>query len=91
VTRLVGREDIEDALWGAGVRSPYAKANLMRLIEAYARKYPEPPPLPEPESTYEYLCKRCGKRKRLKEFPEYKKDHPRSPVPCNDCTAKENP
>jgi hypothetical protein len=95
VTSAVSREDVEDELYRAGIRSQYIKAHLMRIIEMYARKFPAPPeeafPLdPADFLGYKYKCRECSERKYIGFFPSYKKLNPKSPVPCTECLEKRN-
>jgi hypothetical protein len=93
VTSAVGKDDIDDALFRAGIKSVLVRQNILRLVELYARKFQvqEPAEFRPPDMTgYKYLCRDCGERKVIGEFPEYKRINRRSPVPCNSCmSAKE--
>jgi len=40
------------------------------------------------ERGYKYKCPSCNERKYVADYPPYKKDNPRSPVPCLECTGK---
>lgn len=98
MTSAISRDDLEDELFKAGIRSVYVRQHLMRTIELYARRYPPVPAQEAPPSIdfgdmhgYKYKCKECGKRKYLGEFPYYKKMHPRSPVACMECQGKKKP
>lgn len=94
MTSAVSKEDIEDELVRAGIKSVYIRQHLMRLVEIYARKYTAPddpglPPVRLPDSRgYKYKCRSCGGRKHLDQFPPEKKDNPRAPVSCLECEAK---
>ena len=91
MTSVLSKADVEDELVRAGIRSPYVRARLLRYIEQYARKYPVPrmddlPPVVNVDfQGYKYRCPECKERRFLGEFPEYKKEHTRAPVPCIPC------
>jgi hypothetical protein len=91
MTSALSLADIEDALVSAGVRSPYIRQRILRLVEQYAQRYaiPEYPEeeeiVPDPPR-YEYKCPECKEKKDLKEFPERKAEHRRTPVPCLACS-----
>lgn len=89
----MSKDDIEDALYSAGIKSNIIRSRLMYLIDLYARKFPDPAKaytatFHDDNTGYKYLCRDCGKRKVIGEFPEYKKVNRRSPVPCNKCMEK---
>jgi hypothetical protein len=96
MTSLISKEDVEDQLIQAGVRSPVARGRIMRCVDLYARRFLPAEDLPPIDlgdfHGYRYKCpeepKGCGERKFLAEFPQSKKINPRSPVPCNDCMKR---
>lgn len=90
MTSVLSRDDLDDELYRCGIRSAVVRAHLLRKIEMYARKYPVPEPIPDDiadHSGYKYMCPSCNTRKHIGDFPEYKKSHRRSPVPCSECKA----
>lgn len=97
MTSTISKEDLEDELYKAGIRSVVIRKHLMRMIEQYARRFtladPDLPPVNVGDlHGYKYMCpsppKGCGQRKYIGEFPEIKKLNSRSPVPCNECMKK---
>lgn len=90
MTSAVSKDDIDDALFRAGVKSVLVRQNILRLVELYARKFQvqEPAEFSPDMTGYKYLCKDCGERKVIGEFPEYKRFNRRSPVPCSKCMEK---
>jgi hypothetical protein len=93
VTSVISRDDIEDELVRAGIRSAVIRQHLMRMIEAYARKYPAPEAMdpfvpPDRRDDYTYKCPDCKLRKHIDGFPEGKRLSRRSPIPCLECQGK---
>ena len=91
MTSAVSREDIEDELYKAGIRSTYIVAHLMRVIDLYARKFPAPPPEALDAADflgYKYKCRGCGERKYIGFFPAGKRLNPKSLIPCTACMEK---
>lgn len=94
MTSGISKDDIEDAIYRAGIKSPHLRARIMRMVDTYARTHPGVPEdiLPPvdlgEERGYKYKCPSCNERKYVADYPPYKKDNPRSPVPCLECTGK---
>jgi hypothetical protein len=91
VTSQISKEDIEDLLFDSGVKNVTTRNYVMRQIELYARKYPVPADMPVNVADftgYKYLCRDCGDRKAIGDFPEYKKENRRAVIPCNECWEK---
>lgn len=89
----ITREDLDDALYKAGIISQVIRSRLLYYIELYAHKYPVPEPVPVPVDDgdyqgYKYLCPACRARKYIGEFPSYKKINRRSPIPCTACQSE---
>lgn len=98
----VSREDLEQAIWQAGVKDPRKVDALMRVIDTYAYHAARNLAAQEiawtkPEVAYDYTRKRvykcagkgnCGQMKVLEEFPERKRRNPSLVSACTYCTDR---
>jgi hypothetical protein len=90
VTSYLSEDDLEDELVRAGIVSPYIRKRLLRLIRAYASKFPVPPEdddswVPFVSRGSQYKCSWCKEMKYLDEFPLRKHENTRVRVPCLEC------
>jgi hypothetical protein len=96
VTSSVSREQIEDALVSAGVRSPVVRDRLLRVIDVYALQRARCACLEEADLPAARKLDKGGKKPRWKcpectnilisgEFPQKKRDNPRIAIACLRC------
>lgn len=82
MTSMMTREDVEDLLYQAGVRSPFARTKVMRGVDLYAACLASKMIPLEDEDPYGYLepgqadvpqqvirCRSCLKPKKFRHFP----------------------
>lgn len=95
----VGREEVEQQIWQAGIRDLRTVNRLMRVIDAYvyhtarnlatdmiARAQPEVI-ISTRKRTYKCIGD-CRQAKLLEEFPEKKRLNPSIPSPCSYCNDR---
>ncbi len=95
----VSRDDLEQAIWMAGVRDRTVVNRLMRVVDAYVyhaardmaadqmtRAMPEVTTTTR-KRTYKCIGD-CQQFKTLEEFPERKQQNPKLPSPCTYCSER---
>lgn len=95
----VSRDDLEQAIWMAGVRDRAVVNRLMRVVDAYVYHAARDMAADQmsraaPEVTTEtrkrtYKCiGDCRQFKTLEEFPERKQQNPKLPSACSYCDSR---
>lgn len=94
LTSAVSKEEIEDMLVSAGVRSAAVRARLLRAVDVYALQHARCPCLEEARldeakqmdrKKPKWKCPSCGNMFHPEEFPQAKRDNPRVAIPCLHC------
>ena len=97
MTSVTSRDDVQGAIWRAGVKDPRKVDELLRVIDSYAyglarravQLEEAVPGEPHQDGRALYLCRGCGDRLPLSLFPQDKQLNPAHPYDCLGCGGKD--